>query len=99
MSTNVSIAKPAHGDRVRRFFGLKKSDPERGILRQMGHITGTVLAVVDDKHALDGWVALVRWWDPSRRRHMWDVHHAYDFSPERADVTRIDVMKKGANRR
>lgn len=96
--TSALIPRPKAGDRVKRIVHLKVTVDNKLCMR-LGPITGRVLAVVDDRHAVGDWVALVRWWDPSRQRHRWEAHDELDFSEERGDATRVDVMRKGAKRR
>ncbi|WP_437309960.1 hypothetical protein [Sorangium sp. So ce388] len=84
-----AVPRPVAGGKVERLAQLKATvDGRLGM--KIGPIAGKVLAVVDDERADGGWVALVRWWDPSRQRWRWEVHDAGDFADER-DTFRIRV--------
>lgn len=57
------VARPTTGTRLRRTHG---PDPRNTT-------TGRVLAVIDDKHL--GYVVVMKFWQPHRRRHQVRIAH------------------------
>ncbi|WP_437685770.1 hypothetical protein [Sorangium sp. So ce176] len=85
----MAVPRPVAGGKVERLDQLKATvDGRLGM--KIGPISGVVLAVVDDRRAAGGWVAMIRWWNPSTQRWKWDTHDAGDFADER-DTFRIKV--------
>lgn len=91
-----AVPRPVACGKVERLAQFKATVDGRLGMR-IGSIAGKVLAVVDDERAGGGWVAMVRWWNPSTQRWKWEVHDANDFL-EDAGAFRVRV-KAGKRRR
>ncbi len=90
-----AATRPAVGAKVTRLAQLKATvDGRLGM--KIAPISGVVLAVIDDERAGGGWVAMIRWWNPSTQRWKWDTHDAYDF---RDDAGTFRIEMKAPRRR
>ncbi|XXX79138.1 hypothetical protein WMF30_10230 [Sorangium sp. So ce134] len=87
-----AVPRPVAGWKVERLAQLKATvDGRLGM--KIAPISGVVLAVVDDRRAAGGWVAMIRWWNPSTQRWRWDTHDAEDFR-EDAGTFRVKMKAK-----
>jgi hypothetical protein len=70
-------ARPRVGDKV-----IRREHVRRGRSLGLVLIGGVVLVVLEDERAPEGWMAIVRWWWPSKKRWSWEAHSAYDFGSD-----------------